>query len=72
MTKKTKLPPELLQEARGWISDCIGTWRDIHSKEDIEALTPNEIEKGIEIHYSGGLEGFISACAALIVERNNS
>lgn len=51
--KKAQLPPELLQEARGWISDCIGTWRDIHSKEDVEALTPKEIEKGIEIHPNG-------------------
>ena len=72
MTKKAQLPPELLQEARGWISDCIGTWRDIHSKEDVQALTIEEISEGIEIHYSGGLEGFITACAALIVERNNS
>ena len=56
--KKAKLPPELLQEARGWISDCIGTWRDIHSKEDVEALTIEEISEGIEIHYSGGVGRF--------------
>jgi hypothetical protein len=48
-----KLTPELLQEARGWISDCVGTWRDIHSNVDIEALTQEEISEWIEIHPNG-------------------
>ncbi|NJM21749.1 MAG: peptide ABC transporter substrate-binding protein [Richelia sp. RM2_1_2] len=53
MMKKLKLTPSLLQEVRGWISDCVGTWRDIHSKEDVEALTQEEISEWIEIHPNG-------------------
>jgi len=60
--KKLQLSPELLQEARGWILDCKGDWRDIHSKEDVNSLTQAEIEAGLEVHYSGGLQGFIANC----------
>lgn len=63
--QKLLLTPALLKEAKGWILDCKGEFRDIECREDVEELTQDEIETGLEIHYSGGLQGFITACEAI-------
>lgn len=48
--------PDHLREMRGWVNDCV--WADM-LPEDIEDVTDEEILKGIDKHYVGGLVGFI-------------
>lgn len=54
--------PQQLKQARDWIKDCIGTWRDIESDEEVDELTDAEVLKGIERHYCGGVAAFIEVC----------
>lgn len=49
--------PVQLEEARGWIGGCV--WRDIQDAAAIDALTPRQVEQGIERHYTGGRRQFI-------------
>ncbi|AFZ27236.1 hypothetical protein Cylst_5200 [Cylindrospermum stagnale PCC 7417] len=59
-TQNLKLSPQLIKAAKEWIADC--TWRDI-TEDDIELLSDEEIERGIQRHYSGGIEAFKQACS---------
>lgn len=48
--------PEVIQEARDWISEC--SWNDLDADE-IDDLSDEEVLKGVKKHYSGGLDGFL-------------
>ena len=52
------LTTEELVAAREWIADC--QWPDL-DPEDIDDLTPVEVERAIRIHYEGGIKAFIEA-----------
>ena len=54
-----ELSKEDLKAAREWIIECLGTWRDIESEEDVEELSDAQVIKGIEKHYNGGIQQFI-------------
>ena len=47
-----------LEQARAWIKDCLGTWRDLESEDDVDECSDREIERGVERHYSGGIAQF--------------
>jgi len=49
--------PTQLEEARAWVSDC--DWRERFDAEEVAALTPEQIERGVERHYAGGRRQFI-------------
>lgn len=53
-----ELSPSEIEEARDWIKDCIGSWRDIESEEDVDDLSDQEVIAGIKKHFSGGIEAF--------------
>lgn len=53
-----------IKAMRDWIADCV--WRDL-SPEDIEELTDDEIIRGVDQHYQGGVAAFVATC--LIAER---
>jgi hypothetical protein len=48
-----------LAEAREWIADCV--WADL-DQEDIDALTDDQVTRGVRRHYSGGVAQFVSDC----------
>jgi len=43
------LTQEEIEEAKAWILDC--QWLDIHSEDDLDDLSNEEIEKGIDKHF---------------------
>ena len=49
---------DLMTEARGWIADC--EWADDF---DVDALTAEQIRRGIDRHYDGGWAGFVRDAA---------
>ena len=53
------ITPKHIEEARDWIKDCMGGWRDLESEDDVDDLTDNEILRGVQKHYNGGLAQFI-------------
>jgi len=58
MRKKKKLPKvsaNELQAMREWIADC--DWRE--SSGHLESLTSEQVKRGIERHYSGGVAEFL-------------
>jgi hypothetical protein len=55
-----KLTPEEIEEAKNWILDC--QWLDIQFDDDLDNLSNEEIEQGIDKHYDGGLEQFKRNC----------
>ena len=63
-TIKITITPEIamqiskdhIDEMRAWIGECL--WRDI-DEDDISSLTDEQVLRGIERHYSGGVECFI-------------
>ncbi|MEH2379175.1 MAG: peptide ABC transporter substrate-binding protein [Nostoc sp.] len=54
-----KLTPEELLEARDWIKDCCPSWRDLN-KEDVDGLTDEEVTRGVQRNFSGGISQFKS------------
>ncbi|MFM7440361.1 MAG: hypothetical protein ACKO2V_17485 [Snowella sp.] len=54
------LTQEEIEEAKAWILDC--QWLDIHSEDDLDDLSNEEIEKGIDKHFDGGIEQFKRNC----------
>lgn len=52
-----------LEEAKNWILDCL--WLDITCQKDLDELSIQEIEEGIDLHYAGGIDGFKAACMPL-------
>ena len=51
------LTQEEIEEARRWFEDC--QWLDLI---DFDDLSMEEIEKGIDKHFDGGLEQFKRNC----------
>lgn len=51
-------PPEMIEAAREWISDC--QWDNL-DEDDIRELSPVEIISGVDKHYDGGWADFIRA-----------
>jgi hypothetical protein len=49
-----------IQEARSWVSDCLGGWTDLEDENDISELSDQEILIGVNRHYSGGLASFLA------------
>jgi len=50
--------PELIKTARDWISDC--AWSDL-DPEQVAELSDEEVLRGVEQHYDGGLAAFEEA-----------
>ena len=57
-----ELNPAQLEEARDWIKDCLGSWRELETEEDVDELSDSQVIKGINKHYCGGLEAFKESC----------
>lgn len=55
MNSKLTLTVEQLAAAREWIADCV--WRDI-DQDDVNQLTPDQVERGVARHFDGGIAGF--------------
>ena len=51
-----------LEEARDWIKDCLGSWRDLETEEDVDDLSDSQVIKGINKNYCGGLKAFKESC----------
>lgn len=47
--------PELVRMAREWVAEC--SWKD--EPEDIEAMSDEEILRGVHRAYEGGLRQFV-------------
>lgn len=47
---------ELVNEMRNWIKEC--NWQDVED-EDVDNMTDEELIRGINNHYSGGIDQFI-------------
>lgn len=45
----------MILQMRGWLMDC--AWADLEP-EDFEEMTDVQIVRGVERHYSGGLDQF--------------
>jgi hypothetical protein len=58
--EKMMLTQKEIEEAKAWILDC--QWLDIHSEDDLDDLSNEEIEQGIDKHFDGGLEQFKRNC----------
>ncbi len=55
---------QVIKEMRAWVRDC--EWGDLDPDGDvIDALTQTEIIRGVELHYDGGVDGFIADTAAV-------
>lgn len=46
---------KILQEMRDWVLEC--DW--VEDEESLQDLSSEEILKGIQAHYAGGVQGFI-------------
>ena len=56
-----KLTKEQLEQAREWLADC--TWPDVEDSEEFwTEFSDEQIERGIERHFGGGLKAFIETC----------
>lgn len=53
-----RLDDDQLRDAREWVKDCLGCWRDLDDVEDVDALPAEQIEAGIDRHYAGGIAQF--------------
>lgn len=51
-----ELTEKQLSEARDWIKDCI--WGDL-DQDDVDDLSNEQIIKGIQDNYNGGLKQFV-------------
>jgi len=49
---------EMVNDMRDWIKDC--QWGDIEDWQ-VDLMTDEELIRGIELHYDGGLNEFINA-----------
>ncbi len=49
--------PGLMDEARGWLSDC--QWAD--DEIDFDAMPADQVRAGVERHYDGGWAAFRKA-----------
>lgn len=54
------LSKELREAAIEWIMEC--SWNDIHDESDVVALSDDQLIKGLNKNYAGGLEQFIQDC----------
>lgn len=48
-----------IDQMRAWITDSIGSWKDIEDEDDVANLTDDEVLAGINKAYETGLEGFL-------------
>ena len=50
-----------VEEARGWLLDCMGCWNDIDGglEDEIRALTPDEVARALAMYYEGGISQFV-------------
>jgi hypothetical protein len=54
---KYTLRPHEIKDARIWVKECLGTWHDLQTEEDVDSLSDDQIVEGI-IHNFGTLEHF--------------
>lgn len=54
---------DLLTEMRGWVSDCV--WADM-DEEEIAELSRDQLLRGVEKHYVGGVRQFVIDCGELV------
>lgn len=59
-----KVSPRQLQEARAWVADCLGGWTDLEDEDDISALSDEELLIGVNRHYDGGIDSFLTNCSS--------
>lgn len=51
------MTPNVIAEMRDWLSDC--QWADM-SPEDFDDLTDDELRRGVERFYDGGMARFLT------------
>lgn len=49
--------PQLIKQMRDWVKDC--QWADL-SEEDVDELSEEELLRGIQKNYEGGIKAFIN------------
>lgn len=49
-----------LDAARDWVKDC--TWADAEDDSDIDDMTAEQITRGVQRHYDGGIAQFLQDC----------
>jgi hypothetical protein len=55
-----KLSPRELKLAREWIKEC--SWREEYTEDEIDELSDQAVEKGVDRHFSGGVAEFKETC----------
>lgn len=56
-----RLDKSNLIEARDWIKECLGCWRDLTEEDQVDELTDAEVESAIDRHFCGGVTAFLAA-----------
>lgn len=49
--------PALIEQMRDWVKEC--SWGERFEDSDIDDMTPEELIKGVQRHYEGGLKQFM-------------
>jgi hypothetical protein len=57
-----------LNAAREWVKDCLPSFRDLDDEESVDASSDEDIQRGLEKHYSGGVRQFLSDLDPLPVD----
>jgi len=57
------LPPGVTPSDIGWMREWVGNggWKEFDTWEEIKALPAELIVDGVNVHYPGGVERFVSA-----------
>lgn len=58
--KEYEVSQKQIQDARSWVSDCLGGWTDLEDEDDISDLSDQELLTGVDRHYCGGIESFLA------------
>lgn len=48
---------DLLHEMKEWVKDC--QWGEKYEEEEVDAMTDEELLRGIAAHYQGSIDQFI-------------
>jgi len=57
ISENTNHNPHVIQQMRNWVKDC--QWRDVSDESDIDDMSDEEILRGIQKHYEGGVNQFL-------------
>lgn len=57
------ITPEIIKLMKDWVKDC--NWRETEDDDDsnsfVDSLSDEQIIRGVEKHYDGGVAGFLAA-----------